>query len=57
MMTGSKDKLKETDSFSIIALPNSASVTPSESKPIELLKPVKKENPAEVMKYHVREKK
>jgi uncharacterized surface protein with fasciclin (FAS1) repeats len=53
IMTGLFDKLKETGPFTIMAPSNLAFTTLPESKLIELMKPINKENLAEVMKYHI----
>jgi transforming growth factor-beta-induced protein len=52
-MTGLIDKLKETGPFTILAPSNLAFTTLPESKLIELMKPINKENLAELIKYHV----
>jgi transforming growth factor-beta-induced protein len=53
MMTGLIEKLKETGPFTIMVPSNLAFTTLPESKLIELMKPVNKENLAELIKYHV----
>ena len=53
IITGLIDKLKETGPFTIMAPSNLAFTTLPESKLIELMKPIYKENLAEVMKYHI----
>jgi uncharacterized surface protein with fasciclin (FAS1) repeats len=51
--TGLIDKLNQTGPFTIMAPSNLAFTTLPESKLIELMKPINKENLAEVMKYHI----
>ena len=52
-MTGLIDKLNQAGPFTIMAPSNLAFTTLPESKLIELMKPINKENLAEVMKYHI----
>ena len=53
LMTGLMNKLKEIGPFTILAPSNLAFTKLPELKLIELMKPINKENLAEVMKYHV----
>jgi transforming growth factor-beta-induced protein len=53
IMTGLIDKLKETGPFTIMAPSNLAFTTLPETKLIEMMKPLNKENLAELIKYHV----
>jgi len=53
VMTGLLDKLNETGPFTILAPSNLAFTTLPEAKLIALMKPINKENLAEIMKYHV----
>lgn len=53
ILAGLIDKLNETGPFTIMAPSNLAFTTLPETKLIELMKPVNKENLAEIMKYHI----
>jgi len=52
-MTGLIDKLNETGLFTIMAPSNFAFTKLPETRLIELMKPINKENLAEIMKYHL----
>lgn len=52
-MTGLIDKLRDGGPFTVMAPSNLAFTKLPETKLIELMKPINKENLAEIMKYHV----
>jgi len=53
IMTGLSEQLKQTGPFTVMAPSNLAFTTLPEWKLIELMKPLNKENLAEIMKYHI----
>ncbi len=53
IMTGLIEKLNKSGLFTIMAPSNLAFTKLPETKLIELMKPVNKENLAEIMKYHI----